>query len=71
MNFVFYAVLFVGALITYMICIPLFNQVIGMLPFSGAVVIFANVLVLMLIVCIFYVFVKQNMLSYQQGGVTR
>jgi hypothetical protein len=54
-----------------MICIPLFNQVIGMLPFSGAVVIFANVLVLMLIVCIFYVFVKQNMLSYQQGGVTR
>lgn len=59
-NFVYSSTLFVGAIITFIVCLPLFNHVIGMLPFGGFTVVFAGFLVVLLIVLIVYLFVRQN-----------
>lgn len=71
MSFIISSVLFVAAVITFIVCLPLFNAIIGFLPFSGSVNLLVGVLVLMLAVMILYTYVRQNLLSFQQGGVYR
>lgn len=73
MNFITTSALFIGALITFIICLPLFDKVVGMLPFGQNVGMFASILILMLIICVFFIYVKQNINSYNQyqGGENR
>ncbi len=62
-------IVFVASIIVFIIMLPLFNKVIGLLPFGANTVMFCSVLVLMLIVAIVYKYVQQNMFDLNGGEV--
>lgn len=71
MNFVLTSVLFVAGIITFIVCAPMFNVVIGMLPLGDNIKMFASLLVLLLVVVMLFTYVRSNLLLFQQGGEYR
>ena len=68
-NYVLNSLMFVAGLITFIICLPMFNHVIGLMPFNSTVLTFVSTLVLVLILSIIFVYVRNNFYSFQgQGG---
>ena len=68
MNFVLTSILLVAGIITFVVCAPIFNMVIGMLPLGDNIKMFASLLVLMLVVVMLFTYVRSNLLSFQHGG---
>lgn len=67
-NYVLSSLMFVSGLITFIICLPMFNHVIGLMPFNSITLTFISTLVLVLILMIVFVYVKSNFYSYQGSG---
>lgn len=71
-NYVWSSLAFVAGLITFIICLPMFDHVIGLMPFNSMTLIFVSTLVLVLVLCIVFVYVRSNFYSFQgQGGEYR
>jgi hypothetical protein len=71
MNFLYGFIIFFVGLITLVAFLPIFNEVVGLLPFSGLVVALCGVMVLLLVVGLIYRLYTDSVFGESTGGYVR